>query len=59
MVKVFRLVRAEEQDSSAWPVGEGEEGLEEVCRGACVGGLGLHALELSVAAAEVGEEAKD
>ncbi len=58
-VKLASLVQAEEQDTSARPVGEGGEGLEEVCRGACVGGLGLHAIELSVAAAEVGDEAKD
>jgi hypothetical protein len=53
------LVQAEEQDSSALPVGEGGKGLEEVSRGACMGGLGFHALELPVAAAEVGDEAFD
>jgi len=41
------------------PVGEGGERLEEVGRGACVGGFCLHALELSVAAAQFGDEAED
>jgi len=53
------LVQAEEQDPAAWPVGEGGERLEEVGRGAGVGGLGFHALELSVAAAQFGDEAED
>ena len=53
------LVQAEEQYSAAWPVGEGGKGLEEVGGGAGVGGLGFHALELSVAAAQFGDEAED
>ena len=53
------LVQAEEQYAASCTVGEGGKGLEEIGRGACVGGLGFHALELPVAAAQFGDEAKD
>ncbi len=36
-----------------------ERGLKKIGRGACVGGLGLHALQLSMAAAKVGDEAEE
>jgi hypothetical protein len=38
------LLQAEEQYAASCAVGEGGKGLEEVCWGACVGGLGFHAL---------------
>jgi len=53
------LVQAEEQYAASCAVGEGGKGLEEVGGGACVGGLGFHALELSMAAAQFGDEAED
>jgi hypothetical protein len=56
-LKASVLVQAEKQDSSAWPVGEGRKRLEEVRRCACVGGLGFHALKLSMTTTQFGDEA--
>jgi len=44
---------------SSCAVGEGRKGLEEIGGGACVGGLGFHALELPMTAAQFGDEAED
>jgi hypothetical protein len=50
---------ADKQAKAARSVGEGRKGLEEIGWGACVGGLGFHALQLPVAAAKVGDVAED
>jgi hypothetical protein len=58
-LEVGVLVQAKEQYAAFWVVGEGGKGLEKVRRGACVSGLGFHALELSMTAAQFHYETLD